>query len=277
MENLKIRSRNTHSSGDRDRGDGYGPTWLPSPPTLTLSSGHVHIWLVRLDRPGRDVQQLAQSLIEDEHKRAERFYFKRDKNRFIVRRAVLRMILGRYLQIEPNQIQFAYGPHGKPFLAERLCDSSLRFNLAHSHELSLYAFSHGREIGIDLEHCRALPDAEQIAARFFSARENATLQTLATSQRQKAFFNCWTRKEAYIKAIGKGLTLPLDQFDVSLAPGESASLLNAEGAFEEASRWSLKALTPAPGYVAALAVEGYNWHLNCWQFPESTSEVLNKQ
>ena len=95
--------------------------------------------------------------------------------------------------------------------------------------------------------------------------------------RQKAFFNCWTRKEAYIKAIGKGLTLPLDQFDVSLAPGESASLLNAEGAPEEASRWSLKALTPAPGYVAALAVEGYNWHLNCWQFPESTSEVLNKQ
>ena len=139
-------------------------------------------------------------------------------------------------------------------MAERLGDGALRFNLAHSHELALYAFTLGREIGVDIEYLRALPDADQIAKRFFSARENAALQALSTNQRQQAFYNCWTRKEAYVKAIGKGLAQPLDQFDVSLAPGESTRLLKVEGAPEEGSRWSLYSLTPVAGYVAAVAV-----------------------
>jgi 4'-phosphopantetheinyl transferase len=121
-----------------------------------------------------------------------------------------------------------------------------------------------------VEYLRFIPDAEQIAASFFSARENAVLQALPTNQRQSAFFTCWTSKEAYIKAIGKGLSQPLDQFEVSLAPGAPASLLSVRGAPEEASRWSLKALTPASGYAAALAVEGHNWRPAFWQFPVST-------
>ena len=216
---------------------------------------------------------MAKCLIEAERIRSESFHFERDRRHFIVARAVLRTILGRYLQIEPKRVQFSYGPHGKPELAERAGDGELRFNIAHSHELALYAFTRGREIGVDLEYLRNLPDAEQIAANFFSARENATLQALSTSQRQQAFFNCWTRKEAYIKAIGKGLSQPLDQFEVSLAPKAPASLLNVAGAPEEASRWSLKALTPAPGYAAALAVEGHRWRPTFWQFPESPAEV----
>lgn len=208
--------------------------------------------------------------------RAELFHFEQDRKRFIVGRGVLRTILALYLGTEPSRLQFCYGPHGKPYLADRLGDATLRFNLAHSHELALYAFTRGREIGVDLEYIRYMPGVEQIAARFFSTRENAVLHALPTSQKQEAFFNCWTLKEAYIKAIGNGLAQPLDKFDVSLAPGEPARLLSVEGAPEEASRWSLKALTPAPGYVAALAVEGHDWRLTYWQFPESTSASINR-
>lgn len=248
-------------------------SWLPPPAHLTLSSNDVHVWRATLDQPAGRVRQLAQTLSEEERMRAEHFHFEQDRKRFIVGHGVLRTIIGLYLGTEPSLLQFCYGPHGKPYLAERFSEGTLRFNLAHSHELALYAFTRGREIGVDLEYIRYMPDVEQIAASFFSARENAVLHALPTSQKQEAFFNCWTRKEAYIKAIGNGLAQPLDKFDVSLAPGEPARLLSVEGDTEEASRWSLKALTPAPGYVAALAVEGHNWRLTYWHFPESTSGV----
>jgi 4'-phosphopantetheinyl transferase len=270
MKNLKLRNRNIHSSEDRDRRDGYGLPWLYPPSSLTLSNDDVHVWLAELDPPAAPMQQMAQCLSETERIKSEKFHFKRDRMHFIVSRAVLRMILGRYLQIEPKRIQFSYGPHGKPDLAKSLGESTLRFNLAHSHDLALYAFTLDREIGVDLEYLRVISDFKQIASEYFSANEIATLHVIPASQRQKAFFNCWTRKEAYIKATGKGLAQPLDQFEVSLAPEEPARLLNVEGFPEEASRWSLKALTTATGYVAALAVEGHNWRLTFWQFSEST-------
>jgi 4'-phosphopantetheinyl transferase len=138
-------------------------SWPLSPFTLGLSSHDVDIWLAELNSITMHVQQMAQCLYANEHLRAERFHFKRDKRRFIVRRAVLKMILGRYLQIEPHQIQFTYGTHGKPFLAEKHGDSTLRFNLAHSNEAAIYAFMRGREIGVDVEYIRTLPDAGQIA------------------------------------------------------------------------------------------------------------------
>ena len=141
----------------------------------------------------------------------------------------------------------------------------LRFNLSHSQGLALYAVTRGREIGVDLECIRPISDAEQIAERFFSAHENAVFRTIPAHEKPKAFFNCWTRKEAYLKALGDGLARPLDEFDVSLAPGEPAKLLRIEGAPQEASRWSLNRLEPGSGYVAALAVEGYGYQLKCWQ------------
>jgi len=272
MENPKIRNGNIYSFGDRDRRDGYGLSWLSPTSSLTLSNNDVHVWLTELDPLAECVQQMVQCLSENELVRAGRFHFKRDKKRFILCRAALRTILGSYLNIEPNRVQFSYGPHGKPYLAKKLGNDTLQFNLARSHKLALYAFASNRQIGVDLEYLRALPDAEQIAARFFSAHENASLQALSASQRRQAFFNCWTRKEAYIKAIGKGLSQPLDQFEVSLAPSDPVNLLHVEGDPKEVSRWSLNALTPAPGYVAALAVEGHNWRPTFWQFPESTSQ-----
>ena len=245
-------------------------SWSLPPSTLELSSNEVHVWLARLDSPALRHLQMAKYLIEDERIRAKKFYFKRDRQRFIVSRAVLRMIIGGYLRIKPKRVQFFYGPHGKPYLEKTLGDSTIRFNLAHSNDIALYAFTRCCEIGVDIEYIRNLPDADQIADRYFSANEISTLQALPASQRRQAFYNCWTRKEAYIKAIGKGLAQPLDQFEVSLAPGDPPRLLNVEGAPQEASRWSLKALTPASGYVAALAVEGHNWRPAFWQFPEAT-------
>jgi 4'-phosphopantetheinyl transferase len=123
-------------------------------------------------------------------------------------------------------------------------------------------------VGIDLEYIRSDLQVEQLAERFFSRREIATLRTLPPEVQRQAFFLCWTRKEAYLKARGEGLSLPLDQFDVSLIPGEPAALLSTQRDPYEVSRWSLQELTPAPGYAAALAVEGHGWGLACWQWPD---------
>ena len=273
MKNLKLRNRNIQSSQDCNWRDGYGLPWLFPPSSLTLSKDDVHVWLAELGPPAARVQQMAQCLSETERIKSDSFHFKRDRMHFIVSRAVLRMILGRYLQIEPKGVQFSYGHHGKPDLAEPLGESTLRFNLAHSQDLALYAFTLDREIGVDLEYLRVISDIKQIASEFFSANEITTLHALPASQRRQAFFNCWTPKEAYIKAIGKGLSQPLDQFEVLLAPTESACLRSVERDPERASRWSLSALTPAPGYVAALAVQGDNCCPVFWQFPEPSSKV----
>jgi 4'-phosphopantetheinyl transferase len=240
---------------------------------LILSENEVHIWRAPLDQPDLCIRQLGQMLSEEECIRAKRFRFEDDGRHFVVSRGILRAILSLYLDIEPSRLQFCYARHGKPYLAEELGRGALRFNLAHSHELALYAFTRGREIGVDVEYVRHMPDAEQISASFFSAQENAVLSALPADQKQEAFFSCWTRKEAYIKATGEGLTQPLDMFDVSLTPGEPARLLNVEGNPEEASRWSLEALRPASDYVAALAVEGHGWFPVYWQFPDLTSEL----
>jgi 4'-phosphopantetheinyl transferase len=151
-------------------------------------------------------------------------------------------------------------------LVENLNKFDLRFNLAHSEDLMLLAITCGREIGVDLELLRPLKEAETIAKQFFSASEYAKLCALPPDEKAKGFFNCWTRKEAYLKAQGSGTAYPLNQFEVSLEPGEPPALLNVTTAPNEAARWSLQELTPVEGYLAALAVEGHNWYLTCWDF-----------
>ncbi|WP_250124597.1 4'-phosphopantetheinyl transferase superfamily protein [Chroococcidiopsis sp. CCMEE 29] len=242
--------------------------WLPPPTDLTVTSSDVHVWRAALAQPAARVQQLVQTLSADERIRAERFYFERDRNRFIVGRGLLRIVLSRYLGIAPDQLQFYYGSRGKPALAETLSESKLRFNLSHSEEMALYAVTRDREIGIDIEYIRPITEMEQIAKRFFSIQENAVFCTLPPNQKQTAFFNCWTRKEAYVKAIGDGLALSLTQFDVSLTSGEPARLLAIQGDRSAANHWSLQEVKPAPGYVAALAVEGHGWNLSCWQWQD---------
>jgi len=179
---------------------------------------------------------------------------------------VLRDILSCYLRVPPSELGFRYSAYGKPALADNFDAAGVRFNVSHSHEMALFAVTCGREVGVDIEYLGREVRGEEIAEHFFSTQERANLRALPAEMKHLGFFNCWTRKEAYIKAHGEGLSLPLDQFDVSLAPGEAAALLATRSDPREALRWSLQALTPGPGYVAALAVEGQGWQLTCWQW-----------
>ena len=238
-----------------------------------LSIDDVHLWWASTSVPEGACNVLSEVLSPAEHERAARFVFARDRRRFVVTRAMLRSILARYLGRLPQEICFQYERHGKPRLRAADSGAGLEFNLAHSHELVLYAVSRGRHVGVDVEHLQPVADLEQIAAVAFSHSEQATLSALACEQQVIGFFNCWTRKEAYVKARGDGLLMPLDAFDVSLAPGEPAMLLANRLDPYEVVRWSLYTVSPADGYVGALAVQGqgariylrqWNWaRANC--------------
>lgn len=240
--------------------------WATPPESLPLPNDEVHVWRAALDQPASNVNALLQLLTRDEIDRAGKFHFQKHRDQFVVARGVLRTIIGRYLSLAPAQLRFSYNHYGKPALDEALASYQLCFNVSHSHELALFAFTRHRQIGLDIEYMREDFASEEIAERFFSRREVLTLLGLPAHLRTEGFFNCWTRKEAYIKADGKGLSIPLDQFDVSLAPGEQAALLSTAADAAEALRWSLKALTPGDGYAAAVAVEGHDWKLKCWQY-----------
>jgi|SRR5215472_6371383 len=244
------------------------PLWCAAPASLVISCNEVHVWRATLDRTPLQIRGLFRILSADERAKAERFYVERDRRHFVVARGVLRTILSRYLNQAPEALSFCYGPHGKPALAGESDGAGIRFNLSHSRELALYAITRGREVGIDVEGVRADLVVAEIAAQFFSPRELAMLQTLPADEQRQAFFRCWTRKEAYIKARGDGLSMRLDGFDVSLAPGQPAAILGAHRGPSEASRWLLRDLAPIPGSAAALAVEGHGCRLRCWLWPD---------
>jgi len=238
------------------KSDSQGGIWLRAPAQLTLPADAVHVWRASLDDAGERLGKLAQLLSPDEQLRASRLQFQRHRDRFVAARGVLRVILGRYLAAPPEQLTISYGPRGKPFLAGREGES-LRFNLSHSQGLALYALVLDRNVGIDVEALRTLPDAEQIAERFFSPAEKAEFHSLPQDRKPHAFFFGWTQKEAFIKAVGDGLSLALDRFDVSVSPHEPARLLRIDGDSESASHWMMQALDPAPGFLAALACDGF--------------------
>jgi len=201
-----------------------------------------------------DADQLAACLSDAERLRASRFRFDRDRQRFIVGRARLRHFLASRLDLQPEGVEFTFGPRGKPKLAGRFADANLFFNVSHSSDLAVYAFSRGRDIGVDVEAVRELRDASAIAARFFSRRENETYLALDSRDKPLGFFNCWTRKEAFIKALGDGLYYPLDRFDVSLAPGEPARILRVAEAAGDACGCVLHDINLEPGFVGAVAL-----------------------
>ena len=242
--------------------------WNSPPEALILDRDEIHIWRAILDLPISRVQALEQILAADERTRANKFHFPKDRTHFIVARGALRAILGRYLSRDPRTLQFCYNQYGKPTLASEAGSDSLFFNVSHSHGIALYAISHIQNIGIDIEYMRMDIECEQIAGHFFSPYEVSMLRALPKHMQHEAFFNCWSRKEAYIKARGMGLSLGLDQFDVSLAPAAPAAILNIREKDQDASRWSLYALFPGPGYKAALAVEGHPSRVKCWQWIE---------
>ena len=230
--------------------------WREPPPDILLAPGDVHVWRARLDQPNAVVEQFWGTLSADEQERAARFHFPGGRDSYVVGRGILRELLSRYLGMQPSEVSLTYSAHGKPALAEGCGRLALRFNLAHSGRLALYGLVLDRLIGIDIEKHRPDFAGQRIADRFFSSRESDALRALPKEQREEAFLNCWTRKEAYIKARGEGLSFPLDAFDVSLAPGEPAALLATQGDPSEAARWTMFALSAGDGYAAALAVEG---------------------
>ena len=232
-----------------------------------LAEDEIHVWRAELDAPADTVERLGATLSPDERTRAARFCLERVRTRFIVGRGVLRTILAGYLGRAPERLCFSYGARGKPALAPSE-GTDLRFNVSHSDGCALFAVARGREVGVDVERLRPLPRAERIAERFFSLPERTALKGLPPEQRVEAFFTCWTRKEAYIKARGDGLGHPLDQFAVSLTPGEPVRLSAAgDGDEREIARWSLDGLPPAPGFVAALAALGGGWRLTSREWP----------
>lgn len=243
-------------------------SWPYPPDGLVLGCDEIHVWRSLLDQTPSQIRTLQQNLAADEQARAERFYFARDRGHFIAARGALRAILGRYLSRAPERVSLCYGSHGKPALADAFDGNAIRFNLSHSQGVALYAFTRGREVGVDIERIRDDLKTAEIAERFFSRQEAAMLRALPIELRHQAFFRCWTRKEAYIKARGEGLSLPLDGFDVSLGPGEPAAMLGTRPDPSEASRWSLHDLAPAPGFAAALAAQGHHWRVTCWQWPD---------
>jgi len=164
----------------------------------------------------------------------------------------LRQLLSARLAVPPESVELIYGKHGKPALAPKFADSDLRFNVAHSEDIAVYAFSTGREIGIDVEAVRTMPDADAIAAHFFSPREQAAYLALNPLDKARGFFNCWTRKEAFVKALGDGLYHALDRFDVSLAPAEPAEILRVDDMPGDGCGWMLESFEPAPGYAGAV-------------------------
>jgi len=237
-------------------------SWNVAPAGLKQADGDVHVFSAPLDLPTRRLVELAQWLSADEWQRAERFHLERDYRRFIAGRGTLREILGALLEVNPACLAFSYGEFGKPQITAPVAAHSLHFNVAHSDSIAVYATAK-HELGVDVERIRLMEEAEQIATRFFSSREKSCLQALSADQRLEAFFNCWTRKEAYLKAIGSALGDGLDQIEVSLAPDEPAELLAAP---KDSRPWHLHALSPAAEFIGALAIQPADAQVKCWSW-----------
>ena len=242
--------------------------WLSPPEHLCLDRHRIHVWRASLTLSTPHLLSLQHTLSTDERIRAERYHFPIHREHFIAARGLLRVLLGRYLGQDPRQLRFRYSAHGKPALAGGSELGRICFNVSHSHGLALYAVTCDREVGIDLEQIRYDLDDTRVAERFFAAGETEALRALPANMRTEEFFTYWTCKEAYIKARGTGLSLPLDQFEVSIAPREQVATVTIIEAVEEDAKWLVRTLAPQPGYAGALAAEGHDWEFTCWQWPE---------
>lgn len=223
---------------------------------LSFASSNAHLWLASLNVTDQIFDVLSQSLSNDEWDRADRFVFKRDRQYFVMARGILRDILARYLDCQPGEIRFHSDPGGKPRISLTGASNRLEFNLSHSSGLLILAVSIGRQVGVDIERIRPLPDLDQITSYTFSNYEQIMLAKLTPEEKLIGFFRCWTRKEAYLKARGSGLLIPLDSFDVSLESDNPIRMISNRLDPSEVSRWSFHTFNPEEGYIGALVIEG---------------------
>jgi len=240
------------------------PFWETPPASLQLGDGEVHVWRADLDIPPATIDRLQKTLSPAEQQKASRFHFAKDRLRYMIARGVLRCLAGRYCGQEPESFQFACNPWGKPALQN--LSMPLQFNLSHSGEIVLHAFTVSREIGIDHETIRPDFATQEIAERFFSPMEASRLRSLRSEVQARAFFTCWTRKEAYLKGRGKGLSIGLNRFEVSFASNEPPALLLDQNEPAAIHRWTLHEVPLGSDYVGAVAVEGKDLQLSFWQW-----------
>jgi 4'-phosphopantetheinyl transferase len=245
---------------------GHPCCWPAAPTAPVLRPGDVHLWCASLEVPPAVIARLRETLSDDEGRRADRFRAGPLRDHFVAGRGTLRAILGRYLGGQPRGLRFDYEPHGKPQLAPPWDAGGLRFNVSHSHGLAVVGVTAGREIGVDVERVRPRVNAARLIERFFSPEERRQWQRLPEESRLTAFFCGWTRKEAWLKAVGHGLSFPLGDFSVSLAPDEPARLLAIRGSTAEAAAWWLESCPPGPDYVAAVAVRGRPANISRWRY-----------
>ncbi|MCY3556018.1 MAG: 4'-phosphopantetheinyl transferase superfamily protein [Gemmatimonadetes bacterium] len=251
-------------------GIGYTSTWQAAPAEpfgkRQPAESEIHVWRAALDLPSDRVGELERFLAADELERAKRFLVRSARDRYTVARAVLRNLLALYVSAVPAELQFHYTEYGKPELAHPA--TSIRFNVSHSHDLAVYAVTAGVPVGIDVEYLRrrATMDRLKIAHRVFSDREYNELASMPRYRRDEAFLACWTRKEAFVKAIGQGLSCPLDQFDVSVDPNDPPELRATHWDPLETDRWSMASVDPGPDYIGALAVLTLNPKITRWQW-----------
>jgi 4'-phosphopantetheinyl transferase len=240
--------------------------FLPRVPdhALQLPNSELHVWAIPLDLSESEVSESSHALSEDELLRAARFHFDLHRRRYIAGRFALRRILAAYVGARASEVEFFYGPQGKPHLARP--DSDVQFNFSNSEGQAICALMRCTEIGADLEMVRDISDYETIAKHFFSPGETEALLSLPPNSRQVAFVNCWTRKEAFLKALGSGLALPLDSFEVSLRPGDPARLLSVGGNCAESTGWTLISMSPLPNFVASVAVREQPQLVRTWTY-----------
>lgn len=226
-----------------------------------LAENEVHLWRIHLDELAPAESRWRSVLSGDELARANRFHFQRDRQNFTATRALLRIILASYVGCNPATLSFVYSERGRPLLSPTHRDAGLQFNVSHSAARALLAFARSRQVGVDVERLRNNLDCDAVARRYFSPIEQEALAAMEGSELFSGFFRCWTRKEAYVKAQGGGLSLPLRDFDVSMTPGEQNALLATRPNADEAACWSLCDIDAGVGYAAALSVKGHDWVL----------------
>jgi 4'-phosphopantetheinyl transferase len=237
--------------------------WPPSPAELLLNPRAVHVWAVPLDLSPKKIARLATVLSADELERADKFRFPHLRSRYVAARGSLRVLLGRFLQRDPVTLEFNYSSRGKPALKGQGTEL-LHFNLAHSHELALIAITRAAPVGVDVERIRPMRDADRIADRFFSAREAEAFRSVPAAEQDAAFFSLWTRKEAWLKATGDGISESLSKFEVTFLPGDEPRVVAIAGDASAGAMWSLSALNPASGFVGTLAVQCQGIRIQCW-------------